>query len=631
MSSNDSSQNQQRFLIAAVLSLIVLTGWTYFFSPEPPKDQANANTNVAANAAKPEKSEAPAPTPTPKPEKAAVETPDETPHKSITIKTPLYEATIDSKGAVATSWILLVNDSGVKDDRKKLYADGSTKENEKPLQLIRKEGLEQKPRQAPFELWTGNKETDAFINQRNYTFEGDGGVVELKGDETKEVRFVLKGANGVESVKTFLFRAKDYVADLSVDLTKDGKPIPGTKLMIGPSIGDQAIERYTYYKAEPEVVYNAGDSSSRQYAKSIIKEGNTGTYKVDGPVDWAGIGDTYFAMAAIPAKEEPGLEMRSEKYEVDVKPYYDGIISWITRKQSTTVTKHLVTAYVPIPSDGATNKIYTGTKDYFVLSKYNKELTKSLGRPVDIEDFINYGWFHYVTKPVSVPILYCLRFLYSFTHNYGASIILFTLFFYSFLFPLRWYSSKSFRKAQKNQPKLKELQEKMKELQNKGVPNDDPKMRQIQMEQLKMTKDALPIGGCLPMLLQFPLLIALYITVSIYIGFRQASFLWLPDLSSGDPYHILEFAFAISMVLTFKFSPTTPAVTSEQQTQQKMMAYLMPVMMLWIMWSAPSGLLLYWFTGNVFMFGQQMLINWMTKSNDETIPMVGEKAKLSTP
>ena len=70
------------------------------------------------------------------------------------------------------------------------------------------------------------------------------------------------------------------------------------------------------------------------------------------------------------------------------------------------------------------------------------------------------------------------------------------------------------------------------------------------MEQLKMTKDALPIGGCLPMILQFPLLIALYITVSIYLGFRQESFLWLPDLASGDPYHILEFAFAISMILS---------------------------------------------------------------------------------
>jgi YidC/Oxa1 family membrane protein insertase len=160
---------------------------------------------------------------------------------------------------------------------------------------------------------------------------------------------------------------------------------------------------------------------------------------------------------------------------------------------------------------------------------------------------------------------------------------------------------------------------------------DDPEMRKLQMEQLKMTKDAVPIGGCLPMILQFPLLIALYITVSIYLGFRQESFLWLPDLSSGDPYHILEFAFAISMVLSFKFSPTTPAVTPEQQMQQKMMTYLMPIMMLWIMWAAPSGLLLYWFTGNIFMFGQQMLINWMNNRAEEKAAVIGQGPTLSTP
>lgn len=630
MSNNDSSQNQQRFLMAAILSLIVLTSWTYFFAPEAPQDQANTNTNSANTA--PEQTAAPAPTQAPEqsPEQAA-ETPDETPNKQIRIKTPLYEATIDSKGAVATSWILLLNDSESTDDRKPLYAQGSTKEKKIPLELIRKKGLEAEPRLAPFQLSTGDTSIDSFVNQRNYSLEGDAGTFELKGNETKELNFVLRGANGVESTKTFVFRANEYTTDLSVDLKKDGKPVPNTRLVIGPSIGDQGIERYDFYKVEPEGVYNAGGSSSRQYAASIIDEGTKGQYNVEGAVDWAGVGDTYFAMAVIPPQQTNGLEFRSEAYVEEVSPFYDGIIAWITRSQSTSVTKHLMTAYVPIASDGSVNKIYTGTKDYFVLSNYNGKLTEAVGRPIDVEDFINYGWFYFLTKPLSVPILYCLRFLYGFTHNYGVSIILFTLFFYSLLFPLRWYSSKSFKKAQKNAPRLKELQDKMKAMQKKGIPNDDPKMRQLQMEQLKMTKDALPIGGCLPMIMQFPLLIALYITVSIFLGFRQEDFLWLPDLSSGDPYHILEFAFAISMVLTFKFSPTTPAVTPEQQMQQKMMTYIMPLMMLWIMWSAPSGLLLYWFAGNVIMFGQQMLINWMNREDDAAAPMIDNKAKLSTP
>ncbi len=325
------------------------------------------------------------------------------------------------------------------------------------------------------------------------------------------------------------------------------------------------------------------------------------------------------------------MEFRASKYDVEIDPVYTGLFSWVTRRPETKQTRHLITAYVPIVADGSSTKIYTGTKDYFVLNQYNGILTESVGRTIDIEDFINYGFFHWVTKPLSVPIMYALNFLYQFTHNYGWSIIIFTLFFYSLLFPLRWYQSKSFKKSAANAPKMKDLQEKLKDMQKKGIPTDDPRMRELQMQQLKMTKDALPIGGCLPMLLQFPLLIALYITVSISLGFRQASFLWLPDLSAGDPLHILEFGFAFSMILSMKFSPTSAPVTPEQIMQQKMMTYLMPVMMLFIMWSAPAGLLLYWFAGNIVSFVQQLIINYYNKTPEPAVeapsPVIAKTGK----
>ena len=153
-----------------------------------------------------------------------------------------------------------------------------------------------------------------------------------------------------------------------------------------------------------------------------------------------------------------------------------------------------------------------------------------------------------------------------------------------------------------------------------------------------MTKDALPIGGCLPMLLQFPLLIAFYTAVTVSLDVRQASFIWLPDLSAADPWHLLEFAFALSMILSMKFTPQAATVTPEQQMQQKMMTYFMPVMMLWVMWSAPSGLLLYWFFGNIVSFGQQMVINRMNKKNPppgtaeivDSVPKNAKKVKPKT-
>lgn len=640
MENQFKQKSQSNFLLAAVLCMFVLTGWMYFFAPEKPDEAANVNTNVSQTNSDTNSQTTATPEIAKQSDQSNSETStvfDDVPNKSITIKTPLYKATLDSKGAVATSWILLINDTDDPKSRKALYGKGSTKDKRIPLELVSPEGLKQEPRLAPFQLSTGDENLDKTINQKNYKISVDDAEIELSGNQTQKVDFTFEGENGVQVTKSFLFRADNYVADLSVKLTKAGQPVPNTKLVIGPSIGDQAVSRYDFYSVEPEGVYNVADSPSRQYAASITGDDGKGEFKLDGAVDWAGVGDTYFAMAAIPAQRTNGLVLTSTRYEEQIAPYYDGIISWITRTQSTKTTKHLMTAYVPINTDGSVNKIYAGTKDYFVLHDYNDDISRAVGRQIDIEQFLNYGYMRFFTQPLSVPILYCLRFLYNFVNNYGIAIIIFTLLFYSLLFPFRWFSSKSFKKAQKNAPKLTAIKDKMDDLKEKGVPADDPRMRELQMEQLRMMKGSVPIGGCLPMILQFPLLIALYITVSIYLGFRQESFLWLPDLSSGDPFHILEFAFAISMILSFKFSPTTPAVTSEQKMQQNMMTYIMPVMMLWIMWSAPAGLLLYWFTGNIIMFGQQMIINYLNKTDepdedneDEKPEILRKKPKLST-
>jgi TRAP transporter TAXI family solute receptor len=343
-----------------------------------------------------------------------------------------------------------------------------------------------------------------------------------------------------------------------------------------------------------------------------------------------------------PASDTAGWA-RVRKVSPSITPYYRTIFQWAIRSPETKETRHLLTAYMPITADGSVTKIYTGTKDYFLLSELsgdslfsdpNGSLKAADGRSVslvDLVNFSNYWWLRWLTKPLSIPILHALNFFNGITANYGVAIIIFTLLFYSLLFPLRWSQSKSFKKAAGNAPKMKAIQDQIKDLQKKGVPVDDPRMRTLQMEQLKMTKDALPIGGCLPMLLQFPLLIAFYTAITVSLDARQATFMWLPDLSAADPWHLLEFGFAFSMVLAMKFTPTAPAVSPEQQMQQKMMTYLMPVMMLWVMWTAPAGLLLYWLFGNVVSFGQQMLINRLNKTNEppasEIVDSVPKNAK----
>ncbi len=621
-----------------MLSMVVLFGWQFLNPPPPPTDDPNANVEANTNAAVPA---APAGQTSQTPDAAqaepVAETPDTTPQRTITIRTPLYEVKLDSRGAVATSWILLRNRYDGRDQE--LFANDSSAEDPQPLQLISQQALTTEPRDVPFRLLTGDTTINGFVNDRNFAVSAGEDEVVLNAGEERQIEFTLTGPNGVEARKTFLFRADSYVSDVAIDLKQNGQPVPETRLLIGASIGDHAINYHTFYQIESEAVAAVdGDIIRHQgYYSFEYGQDNRATLDVPGNVDWAGVGDAYFAMAAIPATQKRGLEIHASKYEVETEPYYYSIFSWIIRSPETRENRHLVTAHLPINADGSVTQVFTGPKDYFLLSRLTDDLNRSAGRELDFVNLINFSnWsiIRVLVKPLSIPILGALSFFNDIVGNYGLAIIIFTFLFYSLLFPLRWKQSKSFKKAAGNAPKMKELQEKIKDMQKKGVPMDDPKMRQLQMDQLKLTKDALPIGGCLPMLLQFPLLIAFYTAITISLEARQANFAWIPDLSAGDPWRLLEFGFAISMVLAMKFTPTGPAMTPEQKMQQKMMIWLMPVMMLWIMWSAPSGLLLYWFFGNIVSFGQQMIINHYNKPAEpeatqvvDTVPKGAKKVK----
>jgi YidC/Oxa1 family membrane protein insertase len=245
-------------------------------------------------------------------------------------------------------------------------------------------------------------------------------------------------------------------------------------------------------------------------------------------------------------------------------------------------------------------------------------VSQALGRPIDLEGLIDYGWFTWMSKPLAVPILKAIKWLRQLTNSYGIAIILFTIVIYSLFFPLKWRSSKSMKKAQKLAPRMKELQEKI-----KGMKQNDPRLKELQIEQLRLMKEGNPLGGCLPLLIQMPFLFALYRAITISLDFRQATFLWLPDLSAGDPYHILEFLMAGTMIVLQFITPAPSA----DPLQRKMMAVGMPLFMLYVLWGAPSGLLLYWLVGNIVGFSQQFLINRWTKPEDDEPPPAEQRAR----
>lgn len=603
----------KRIIIALLISTAILFLWGYLVPPPQPPTPSPTPSPSAESTAQSTVSPTQSPVTTVAPPAATpAPTVNAAPRRNVLVKTPLFDAKFDSQGAEAVSWIIRKN----KDTGDAIYSVGGTKQSPMALELISAEGLMRQPRQAPLQLRTGDAALDQLLASSTYSIEGVEGAgdseVSVGANESKRITFRFNDpASGLDVAKTIVIDGNSYDADLEIAINRGGQAVPA-KLRVGPSIGDQGIKHYTFYSVAPEAVASVGNPAevARHFATSI----NSSSDKLDvgGPVDWGAVGDTYFAMAAIPAKSLDGLQLTTTQYNHEVN--------------GTRESRFLIDAWVPVPTDGSRTVLYAGPKDHFIITETNSAISQAVGRSIDLEGLIDYGWFSWMSKPLAVPILKAIKWLKQLTGNYGIAIILFTIIIYSLFFPLKWRSSKAMKKAQKLAPKMKELQDKI-----KGMKPNDPRLKELQVEQLKLMKEGNPLGGCLPLLLQMPFLFALYRAITISLDFRQATFLWLPDLSAGDPYHILEFLMSGTMIVLQLITPAPSA----DPLQRKMMAIGMPLFMLYVLWGAPSGLLLYWLVGNIVGFSQQFIINRLTSSDDEPPPAdqktKGSKKRAATP
>jgi YidC/Oxa1 family membrane protein insertase len=602
---------QKRLILALLISTAILFAWSYLVPVKPPQP-----AQPPTSAASPQQTVTPASTPgaaSPSPTQAVSNGPvNSAPHRILSVKTPLYEAKLDTQGAEAVSWIIKKN----KDSEQEIFSVAGAKKERIPLQLVSQEGLNRSPREAPLQLATGDAAVDNVLRSNNYTIDG---VDQSTGDteisigagEKKRVTFKLSDpANGLEVVKTLEFDAESYIATLELTIKRGGQPVPQAKLRLGPSIGDQGIKKYTLYSVAPEAIAAmVGQKPERHFSPAINESKTTpDRLAIAGLTDWAAIGDTYFSMVAVPAQPVAGLELQTTAYEhkTDGKPE----------------KRYLISAWVPIPADGSRSALYSGPKDHYLLNTASAALQQRMGRSsIDLDGLIDYGWLGWISRPLSVPILNAIKWLQKLTGSYGVAIILFTIIIYSLFFPLKWRSSKSMKKAQKLAPRMKDLQEKI-----KGMKQNDPRLKELQVEQLRLMKEGNPLGGCLPLLIQMPFLFALYRAITISLDFRQASFLWLPDLSAPEPYfiHLLPILMAATMIVLQLITPAPSA----DPLQRKMMAVGMPLFMLYILWSAPSGLLVYWLVGNIVGFGQQFVINkWTSTDAEGEAPKEGTNKK----
>ena len=253
-------------------------------------------------------------------------------------------------------------------------------------------------------------------------------------------------------------------------------------------------------------------------------------------------------------------------------------------------------------------QFYCGPVDYDQLRAFN----------IGLEDAMNFGWK--LLRPISKLILKLLKFIYSLIPNYGIAIIILSIIIKFVFYPLTHKSFTSAQKMQRVQPLLKELQAKY-----KGNP------QKLQKETMKLYKEhgVSPLGGCLPLLIQFPFLFALYPVLQSTIELRHAGFIfWLKDLSVPDPLYILPVLMGITMffqqkLMSQKPSPNMDEKQLAQLKTQKFMMYGMPIFFVFIFRSLPAGLVLYWFTYNILSVIEQLSIR--KKINAPSQEIVVEK------
>lgn len=215
------------------------------------------------------------------------------------------------------------------------------------------------------------------------------------------------------------------------------------------------------------------------------------------------------------------------------------------------------------------------------------------------------GIFASIFEPIENILHFLMEALYNLTDklgfgSYGLAIILLTIIVKAALYPLTVKQIKSMKAMQELQPELMKLQEKHK---------NNPQMLQMKMAELYRDKGVNPLAGCLPLLIQMPILMGMYYALYNFdYGGAAPSFLWLPSLSETDPMYILPVLAAATTLIQQKMS------TMQQTQQTKMLMVVMPLFIGWLSLTFPSGLVLYWVTMNVVQIAQQ----WLIYRDDDT-------------
>jgi YidC/Oxa1 family membrane protein insertase len=470
------------------------------------------------------------------------------------IENELYRITFTNRGGVVKSWVL------------KKYDDDHGKPQELVSKAAERFGY-------PLSLWTYDESQRNKLNTALY-------VASDAGNLSAPTQVTFEYADSDVSVrKTFRFD-HTYLVQVETSVLARGNQVAAFP-MWPAGFGDQA-SLASYSTSRIEHQYN--DKTERLDVKKISGGGT-----LQGPFNWASVVDQYFAAVFLP-DDPQNIAVVTLRNPLDVPK------DWRHPNPQETIKVDVLGIAVGNPGGPAVQRLYVGPKSLGVLESVS--VPTIAGAPQDLRSLVNFGFFGVIAR----PLFLWLKWTYGWIHNWGWAIVFQTLIINLALLPLRISSMKSALKMQKVAPQIKAIQEKYKKYSMR-----DPRKQEMNQEvsELYKTHGVNPVGGCLPMIIQMPFLFAYYSMLGAALDLRHAPWLWIRDLSSPDPWHILPVGIIITMLLTQRMTPQ-PGM---DPAQQKMMTVMMPLMLGVISWNLAAGLCLYWSEGNLIAIAQQAIMN----------------------
>jgi YidC/Oxa1 family membrane protein insertase len=559
--------DNRSLLVMMVVLVTVFFGLQYFRAKNNPQ---TASPNAAPNAAQTAPAQPGAPAaasgaavaqPAQAPPASTVPAVQAAAESTTTVENELYKITFTNRGAQVSSWIL----------KKYKDADG------KPLNLVHTQAAEKFG--YPLSLYTYDASLTPALNKALYV---PSSTDTLTAPATLTFKY---SGGGVEVQKTFSFD-ETYVLHADVQVTRNGTPVRALLNWPG-GFGDQDnVNAYT--SGQVDLARNAKEE---HLAAKKVSGGDT----LNGPFDWAGTSDNYFAAIFLPDSPETAtVAMLHNQLDVAKTIRRTGLGSGSTDKP---VEVPILGLALGDTSGHTKTRIFAGPKAVNVLRAVH-----ATGNTITLEPLLDFGFF----GPIGKYLFLALQFIHSsiagWSGAWGWSIVFLTLLVNLLLLPLRIKTMQSGLKMQRIQPQMNAIKEKYKKYKA-----TDPKRNEMNVEIMKLQKDngVSMFGGCVPTLIQFPLLIAFFSMLPKVVELRQAHWFWLPDLSARDPYYILPIVMVLSQFLVQFYTPS-PGVDPQQQ---KMMAFMMPAVTGYFVLNYASGLGLYWAVGNFLSIITQQVMN----------------------